>query len=151
MYRRILVAVDGSETSSLALDHALQLAQDQRARVRIVHALESLHQLLALSGGTLFDVDELLDSLRREGQRVLAASLERAKAFGVDAETGLIEPREPVVRTAQMLVQEARSWDADLIVVGTHGRSGVNRLFVGSVAETVLRGASVPVLLVRHK
>jgi len=151
MYRRILVAVDGSETSNLALEHALQLAKDQRAQVRIVHAVESLHQLVALSGGTFFDIDELLDSLRREGKRVLEASLERAKAFGVDAETAVLEAKDPVDRTAQILVQEARNWDADLIVVGTHGRSGFDRLFLGSVAETVLRSASVPVLLVRHK
>jgi len=151
MYRRILVAVDGSETSNLALEHALQLAKDQRARVRIVHALEPLHHLVALAGGAFFDIEELLDPLRREGERVLAASLDRARAVGVDAENALIEAKEPADRAAKVLVQDAKNWDADLIVVGTHGRRGFDRLFLGSVAEKVLRSASVPVLLVRHK
>jgi nucleotide-binding universal stress UspA family protein len=151
MYRRILVAVDGSETSNLALEHALQLGKDQRARVRIVHALESVQYLVALSGGYAFDVGELFDSLRRNGERVLAASLDKARAVGVDAETALVEGKEPMDRAAQILVQGARNWDADLIVLGTHGRRGFDRLFLGSVAEHVLRIASVPVLLVRAK
>src|SRR5262245_31248394 len=151
MYRRILVAVDGSETSNLALDHALQLGTDQRARVRIVHALESVQYLVALSGGYSFDVGDVRDSLHRDGERVLEASLDRARAGGVDAETALIEGKEPMDRTAQILVQDARNWDADLIVLGTHGRRGFDRLFLGSVAEDVLRSASIPVLLVRAK
>jgi len=152
MYRRIVVAVDGSQTSDLALEHALGLAKEQRARVRIVHALESLHYLVALAGSPYpFDATELLDSMRREGERVLAASLERARAAAVDAETALLDGKEPSDRIAQTLVQDAKNWDADLIVLGTHGRRGFDRLFLGSVAETVLRIASVPVLLVRHK
>jgi nucleotide-binding universal stress UspA family protein len=151
MYRRILVAVDGSETSTLALEHALQLGKDQRAHVRIVHALESLQYLVALAGGYVFDIGELLDSLRREGERVLAESADRARAAGVEAEAALIEGKEPMDRTAQIVVEDARRWDADLIVLGTHGRRGFDRLFLGSVAEHVLRAASVPVLLVRAR
>ena len=151
MYRRILVAVDGSQTSNLALEHALQLGKDQGARVRIVHALESLQYLVALAGGYVFDIGELLDSLRREGERVLAASVDKARAGGVAAEAALIEAKEPMDRAAQIVVEDARRWDADLIVLGTHGRRGFDRLFLGSVAEHVLRAASVPVLLVRAR
>lgn len=151
MYRRILVAVDGSQTARLALEHALQLAKDQGARVRIVHALESIDFLVALAGGYPFDVSDLLDSLRREGSHVLAASLETARAAGVEAEIALVEGLQPSDRTGQILVQDARNWDADLVVLGTHGRRGLDRVLLGSVAETVARFASVPVLLVRRK
>jgi len=152
MYRRILVAVDGSQTSNLALEHALALAKEQGARVRIVYALESLHYLVALAGGPYpFDAAELLDAMRREGEHLLAASLEKARAVAADAETALLDGKEPTDRIAQLVVQDAANWDADLIVLGTHGRRGFDRLFLGSVAETVLRIASVPVLLVRAK
>jgi nucleotide-binding universal stress UspA family protein len=150
MYRRILVAADGSAAADLALEHAFALAKDQRARVRIVHALESLHYLVGLAGAYPFDAPGLLESMRREGQRVLAASLEKARAVAVDAETALLDG-QPTDRIAQIVVQDARNWDADLIVLGTHGRHGFDRVFLGSVAETVLRIASVPVLLVRAK
>jgi nucleotide-binding universal stress UspA family protein len=151
MYRRILVAADGSAAADLALEHAFALAKDQRARVRIVHALESLHYLVGLAGAYPFDAPGLLESMRREGQRVLAASLEKARAVAVDAETALLDGHQPTDRVAQIVVQDARNWDADLIVLGTHGRHGFDRVFLGSVAETVLRIASVPVLLVRAK
>jgi nucleotide-binding universal stress UspA family protein len=151
MYRRILVAVDGGEASNLALEHAFALAKDQRARVRIVHALESLHHLVGLAGAYPFDASGLLASMRQEGERALAASLEKARAVAVDAETALLDGKQAGDRIAQIVVQDARNWDADLIVLGTHGRHGFDRVFLGSVAETVLRTASVPVLLVRAK
>lgn len=149
MYKRIVVAVDGSETSRLALDHALQLAKDQRARVRIVNALESIHYLVSLSGGYPFDASELIESLRQEGKRVLETSLQTARAAGVEAESVLIEGKEPMDRAATIVAQEAKNWDADLIVLGTHGRRGFDRLVLGSVAEALVRIASTPVLLVR--
>ena len=151
MYQRILVAVDGSETSRLALDHALHLAKDQRARLRIVHALESIHYLVSLAGGYLFDAGDLIESLRQEGKRVLENSQEAARAAGVESETALIEARQTMDRAAAIIVQDAKSWDADLIVLGTHGRRGFDRLVLGSVAEALVRIAPLPVLLVRAK
>lgn len=152
MYRRIHVAVDGSETSLLALDHALALAKDQQARVRLVHAIESVQQLVAFSGGYPFDAGELLDSLRQEGQQILARARERAEAAGVKCETALVETGEAsATRAATLLVQDAKSWDADLMVLGTHGRRGFDRVLVGSVAESVVRIATLPVLLVRAR
>jgi nucleotide-binding universal stress UspA family protein len=151
MYQRILVAVDGSETSQLALEHALHLAKDQRARLRIVHALESIERLVSLSGGYPFDAGELIESLRQEGNKVLENSQKAARAAGVESETALIEGKQPMDRAATILLQDAKSWDADLMVLGTHGRHGFDRLVLGSVAETLIRMAPLPVLLVRAK
>lgn len=150
MYQRILVAVDGSDTAQLALDHAVKLARDQRARLRIVHAIESIHDLVGMSGGYPFDASPLIESLREEGQKVLDGAL--AKAEGVEADVALIEaPAESLERTAALLVREARRWEADLIVVGTHGRRGLDRVILGSVAESLIRIAPLPVLLVRAR
>jgi len=151
MYSRILVAVDGSATAKLALDHALQLAREQRARVRIVHALESIHFLVSLAGGYPFDASALLDTLREDGKQVLDRAQALAHSAGVEAETALIEGEAPMDRTAAIIVQDALRWDADLIVIGTHGRRGFDRVVLGSVAETLVRIAHLPVLLVRGK
>jgi nucleotide-binding universal stress UspA family protein len=151
MYRRIFVAVDGSDPSRLALAHGLQLAKDQRARVRIVHAVESIHYLVSLAGGYPFDATALLASLRDEGRKVVAQAEEAARAAGVEFETAMLEGKEASDRIATLLVQDARDWDADLIVLGTHGRRGFDRVFLGSVAEALVRMAPLPVLLVRAK
>ena len=151
MYSRILVAVDGSDTAKLALDHALQLAREQRARLRIVHALESVHFLVSLAGGYPFDASALLDSMREDGKQVLDHAQAQASSAGVEAESALIEGEAPMDRTATIILQDALRWNADLIVIGTHGRRGFDRVVLGSVAEALVRIAHVPVLLVRAR
>jgi nucleotide-binding universal stress UspA family protein len=150
MYQRILVAVDGSDTSNLALEQALQLAKDQRARVRIVHALDPA-PYTSLASMRPFDAGELIESMRQDSKRLLATALDAAKAAGVNAETALIDGEWTSERAAQRLARDAKSWEADLIVVGTHGRRGFDRLMMGSVAEALVRIADAPVLLVRGK
>lgn len=149
MYRRILVAFDGSHGSHMALGHALALAREQHASVRVVHAIESLHYLVSLSGGYPFDAGGLIESLRQEGTWVLNAAKDKAQSAGVAVETALLEGTNPTERIAHLLLREARRWDADLVVLGTHGRRGLDRLMLGSVAEALVRAATVPVLLVR--
>lgn len=151
MYGRIVVAVDGSATGQLALDHALKLAGEQQARVRLVHAVESLHQLVSMAGIYPFDAAGLAESLRAEGRDVLKRAEEKAAASGVAVESALLEGTQPQDRLATLIVNDAREWNADLIVLGTHGRRGLDRLVLGSVAEQVVRNAGCPVLLVRPK
>lgn len=150
MYRRILVAIDGSDTAQLALDHALQFAREQQAQVRIVHALESVHFLVSMAGGYPFDAGALIDSMRQDGKRVLEDARVQAHKAGVEAETALVEGEMPD-RIATIVAQDALRWNADLIVIGTHGRRGFDRVVLGSVAETLVRIAHTPVLLVRAK
>jgi nucleotide-binding universal stress UspA family protein len=151
MYKRILVAFDGSQTSQLALAHALELAKDQRAQVRVAYALESLHHLVSLAGGYPFDAAGLIDSMRQEGVSALNAAKEKAQAAGIDVETSLVEGSQATEPTAEILLQEAKRWNADLIVLGTHGRRGFERVMLGSVAEALVRNSPVPVLLVRGR
>jgi nucleotide-binding universal stress UspA family protein len=95
------------------------------------------------------DPGPVLARLARSGRRLLERTRLSAKKLGVDAETVL---REPVVkRVADTILSEAKTWRADLIVMGTHGRRGVRRVVLGSDAEQILRQAEVPVLLVRGR
>jgi nucleotide-binding universal stress UspA family protein len=142
MYKRILVPVDGSETSNKAVVAALQMARENGGRVRLVHVLDELAYLSGFEVG-----GDLLKIARDYALKVLDDALAMAKSAGVPADTKLAEA--PGARIGEVVADEARSWEADLIVTGTHGRRGVGRVLLGSGAEQVLRLAPVPVLAVR--
>ena len=142
MYKRILVPVDGSPTSNKALTTALQLAREGEGCVRAVHAFDDLAFL------TGYDFDgSVLRAARAEAGKLLETAQEIAAAAGVPADTKLLETRGR--RLGEAVEEEARAWEADLVVVGTHGRRGVGRVLLGSGAEQVIRMAPVPVLAVR--
>jgi nucleotide-binding universal stress UspA family protein len=143
-YRRILVPVDGSPTSNKGLKEAIRLARSSRARLRLVHVVE---QVIAFSAPEVaVDIGPILDSLRAAGRRRLAGIEQRARKSGVKPETALVENFG--MRVADAVIAQARRWRADLIVMGTHGRRGLQRALVGSDAELVVRYSPVPVLLV---
>jgi nucleotide-binding universal stress UspA family protein len=140
-YKRILVPVDGSETSNKALVQALQLARDGGAQVRLIHAVDELSYL----SGYEYSGD-MVRIAREHGVDLLDQGLAMAKAAGVAADIKLIE--FPGQRLGQVVADEAREWQADLVVLGTHGRRGMSRLMLGSGAEQIIRLSAVPVLVV---
>ncbi|GAB3759074.1 universal stress protein [Ramlibacter monticola] len=142
MYRRILVPVDGSETSNRAVVAALQMARENGGRLRLVHALDELAYL----SGYEYSAD-LLKQARDQGARVLEDAQSMAQSASVPADGKLVETAGR--RLGELVAEEARAWEADLVVVGTHGRRGMSRFLLGSGAEQVLRLAPVPVLAVR--
>ena len=142
MYKRILVAVDGSPTATKALVAALQLAREQFGRVRLVHAVDEL----AYVTGFEYSGD-LVKIVRDYAAQVLEAAAAVAASAGVEAETSLAENTGQ--RLGDLIADEARGWGADLIVVGTHGRRGIGRALLGSGAEQIIRQAPVPVLVIR--
>jgi len=148
MYKKILVPYDGSPTSERGLMEAIGLARDQKAALRILHVVEEyvLVQSAGFDGAGLFAGD-LLDALIADGKKVIARGLALARENGVQADSVNIERFAD--RSSECIVEEAKKWPADLIVMGTHGRRGVSRMVMGSDAEIVLRSAPVPVLLVR--
>lgn len=147
MYQRICVPIDGSETSARALQEAIKLA-DSKAQLRLVHVVEDIYPLDAESY-SFVDYAALQEAVRHTAERTLALAAKKVQQSGKSAETALLEAGGE--RVANVLESDARHWQADLIVIGTHGRSGLSRLLLGSVAEGVLRVASVPVLLVRSE
>jgi nucleotide-binding universal stress UspA family protein len=151
MYSRILAATDGSETSELAIEQAARLAKDQKAQLRIVHVIEQSRLAFAAAGPVAIDLEGILEALRESGQAALERGRAIAQRLGVQAETAIIGEDAVDDRVAMVLVEEARRWKADLIVLGTHGRRGINHLLMGSVAEAVARVAPAHVLLVRAR
>ena len=147
MYRRILVPVDGSSTSTLGLKQALGLAKDQRARVRVLNVLDEMVFASAMDPYGAADMSALLESMEATGKKAIGAAAALAKKSKVTADTAQVQSHGRYV--SEVILDNAKTWRADLIVMGTHGRRGLNRLLLGSDAERVLREASVPVLLVR--
>jgi nucleotide-binding universal stress UspA family protein len=146
MYKQILVPVDGSHTSGLALQEAIKLGKDQQARLRIVHVVDALMYPLDLE---FVDVGAIQQGLRQSGNAILEDAQAVARKAGVEAETKLLDIETPGRRIAGTIVTEAETWPADIIVIGTHGRRGLDHLLMGSVAEDVARRSQKPVLLVR--
>jgi nucleotide-binding universal stress UspA family protein len=146
MYKRILIPVDGSETSNKALVAALQLAREAGGRVRLVHVVE---ELAYLSGYAQFGgySGELITAMRESGTKLLNDAMAIAQAAGVEADNLLLDNFGG--RLAEVVADAAKQWNADLIVVGTHGRRGAGRVLLGSGAEQIIRLAPVPVLVVR--
>jgi nucleotide-binding universal stress UspA family protein len=141
MYKRVLVPLDGSAPSAAALEEALRFAKACGSALRIVFVCEPLSYILA--EGPL----DLSNAVRQQGEQVLTDAAANARESGVPAETALVDAGER--RVALAITEEAVHSGSDLIMMGTHGRRGFEHLVLGSVAEGVLRRATVPVLLVR--
>jgi nucleotide-binding universal stress UspA family protein len=141
--QRILVPTDFSETSDLATDYAIDMAFRYGASIRFIHALDDLNYLAVYPEGYV-DVPSLRIHLEIEAQERLGALVKRCKANHVEAE-GIVLSGRP----AGVIVDEAAAHQIDLVVMGTHGRTGVAHMVMGSVAERVVRIAPCPVLTVR--
>jgi nucleotide-binding universal stress UspA family protein len=149
MYKRILVPLDGSHTSTLGLQEAIRIAIDQRARLRLISVVDEL--VVAQNFEGLLNAGDLIDALRDSGKKAIKNALTLVHRHDVKVDASLFETVGD--RVSDVIIREAKKWKADLIVMGTHGRRGINRMMLGSDAETVLRTAPVPVLMVRsdHK
>jgi nucleotide-binding universal stress UspA family protein len=134
----ILLATDGSTASATASEQAIDLATQLSARLLVVSVLGASSRPSEASAETA--VADSRDSLTTKAQAIV----QRAKAAGADA-TFLVWEGD----AGEAIVAAANSENADLIVVGSHGRSGVSRFFIGSVSDYVVRHAHCPVMVVR--
>lgn len=148
MYRRILVPVDGSEPSNAALKHAVGLAAAHGAQLQFVYVVDTVTFARQMRTARM-DVEPMYEAARQHGREILAAAEGSAREAGVQTETKLVELRRESDRVADGIVAQAEAWPADLVVIGSHGRRGLDRFVLGSVAEAVVRQAAVPVLLLR--
>jgi nucleotide-binding universal stress UspA family protein len=148
VFKRILVAVDGSHTADQALQEAIKLARELQAQLRIVHVIDIVN--INLYGEFPTPTDSL-DDIASSGLEILHKAETVAKGVGIPVETHLIEIDTLGHRIPEMIAADAEAWPADLIVICTHGRRGLSHLFLGSVAEGVVRVATKPVLLIRGK
>ena len=148
MFRKILVPVDGSQTSARGLKTAIRMARNRHATLCLLHIVDERPLTQGYEGSVDY-FDRLMQSLRVGGRRILARAAAAASRHGIRVQTVLVE--NMIRPVADLIVKEARRRRADLIVLGTHGRRGISRLVMGSDAEGVVRTASIPVLLVRSR
>ncbi|HQV87808.1 MAG TPA: universal stress protein [Nitrosomonas sp.] len=144
MYQRILVPIDGSATSERALDEAIKFAQQQNSRIELVHVLEDIWYF---DNENYLNYAELVQTMRYSGEKILAQAQNKFLQAGVMVDIRLLEAQGE--RVANVIINEAKNSLADLIIIGTHGRSGFSRMLMGSIAEGVVRMAHIPILLIR--
>ena len=147
MYQKILVAVDGSTASLRGLDEAIKVAKSTGGRLLLVHVVDEL--VIATDYVPTVYSAPIFEALRESGARILAQTATVVRRADLSCEQKLVETLSG--RVADEIVKQAGEWRADLIVMGTHGRRGLERLALGSDAEMVLRLSSVPVLLIRER
>ncbi|WP_424000975.1 universal stress protein [Haloarcula salina] len=140
MYDKILVPTDGSDVAAAAADAAVALAREFDAAIHAVHVLE----LGELPPGV---DDEYADEFAHRGERATEEIAEKAAAGGVEATTAVIDDPGKI---HEAIVEAAEDAGADCIVMGTYGRTGLDRFVLGSVAEQTLRDAPVPVMTVHE-
>jgi universal stress protein A len=141
---QILVPVDFSPHSDYALSYAAGLAASLRASVRLVHVLEPIPPMAVGEGLYLVDIEAMEAGVTADAELRMSERRARVAALGV-AVTSDVLTGHP----APVIVNVARRWRSDLIVMGTHGRTGLAHMFIGGIAETVTRLAPCPVLTVR--
>lgn len=146
MYQHIIAAIDDSDTSTRAIREAVALANASGAELTLVHAVDEA--LFAhFTHTTLANRDAVESALISEGQSVLEKGAEIALEAGMEAKTKLLTSRHE--STSDQINRAVIDSKADLLVVGSHGRRGVQRLILGSVAERLLKKVGISVLIVR--
>ena len=145
MYQRIMVAIDGSDTSKRGLQEAINLAKNQNAKLAIIHVID----LVVVYGAGQFP-GAYIEATRELAREAIEHARMIAIAAGINPEVQSPEIITAGYHVADTIEQGARDWKADLLVVGTHGRRGVSRFLLGSVAERIVRVAPCPLLLVRE-
>ncbi|RBI64365.1 universal stress protein [halophilic archaeon] len=140
MYDVILIPTDGSEAAMDAAKHAFSLAERYEATVHVLSVVEQSESASIVGRG-----DEKLETLREEGTDSTKHIVEEALSRDVDA-VGAVEVGNP----DRTILDYADEHDVDIIVMSTHGRSGVGRFLMGSVTEGVLRDGKTPVLAVQR-
>ncbi|HEX9661497.1 MAG TPA: universal stress protein [Candidatus Binatia bacterium] len=145
--RRILYATDFSKASARALDEAVRLAKQNHAELLVVHVIEPVGQYAAgedFGGAELYMKIE--EAAEQDAQRSMQKLMRKLQQARVKAKSLLLKGL-----AYEQIVKTARSRKANIIVIGTHGRTGLSKLFMGSVAGRVVSLASCPVLTVRGK
>ncbi|MGL5741902.1 MAG: universal stress protein [Legionella sp.] len=142
MYQHIMVAVDDTKASSLALKEAIELAKTQNSKLCVIHVVDTLYE-------SDVEREAFVELTKKHGQEVLNSMTKKLKRSKVEFELKLVELIPSKAQIAEKLVDEASGWSADLIVIGTHGRRGIHHLLTGSTAEELIRISKTPVLLIR--
>lgn len=148
MYKRILVAIDGSDISDLALQESVKLAKECGAVLRVIIVVDAFNMTPQVE---FIPAKDMLLSMEKEATHILDRAKKTIDSSGILAEFKMLETDSFGHRIPEVIVQDAQVWPAELIVIATHGRRGFSHFLLGSVAEAIVRIATKPVLLIRGK
>ena len=150
MFQKILVPLDGSKFAEEALEYAVELARRFQSELVLFRAAISPQMYISEWTLGLPDSAELYNHLRQEAEfsaknylQLLLLRLQENESFKIDTKSMVS------VDVTHTIIGVAKEVEADLIVMSTHGRTGISRVFMGSIAENVVRQAHIPVLLIR--
>jgi len=143
-YKHILVPLDGSELAETALNDAVGVAEATHADITLLHVIPTIEEVLGNDTGHPIYIDQQWASKRATAVDYLAKVRKRLDCNEVE-----IHPAVEMGSAPEIIISYAHDHPVDLIVMATHGRSGLKRWVYGSVADKVLRGADLPVLLIR--
>jgi nucleotide-binding universal stress UspA family protein len=138
MYKRILVATDGSKFSKAAVNEAIRIAKASKGALIIVSAVDITEEFES-------EAPELTERFERQFKTMVERIKKQAKAKGIKVD-GVVKIGEPY----DVIINAAKEKKADLIVMGSHGRRGLSRLLMGSVTERVIGHAKCPVLVIKE-
>ena len=144
-YHNILVPVDGSETSHAAVEKAVEFAKAFGSKITVVQALV-LDPYIAAEYISASQTNDLIERARTSIEESLAAAKAKFNEQGIEVETKLLEGQ--VIH--REIIRAAEELHADLIIIGSHGCTGFKKLFLGSVAQSLLGESHIPVLIVRQ-
>ncbi len=140
-FKKILVPTDGSEANESVVERSLYLARMLGAKLKVLFVVDT-------STFKGFPPDELITTLRghmeAKGTEILDSIVKEGKELGVEVEKSLVHGPPD-----EMIIEESK--DQDLIVIGTHGRSGLSRIFIGSTTDRVVKNAECPVMVIHIK
>lgn len=149
MFRNILVATDGSDLAEKGVNQGIALASQLGSKLTFVSVTELLPSygivVAAEWASSPESFEDYRDSITKSANEILKKARDKAKEAGVAAEAVHIENQSP----AHGIIDAAKAYECDLIIVSSHGRSGVSKLLLGSQAATVLAESTVPVLILK--
>ncbi|NLR60487.1 universal stress protein [Chitinophaga polysaccharea] len=140
-YCKILIAVDDGPTAEKVASNGYQLAKKLKAEMALLSVVDTTH-LMTDSGITPRELADINKSDFKKSHQLLAEKIFKDYKIWSFVEEG--KPYEVILKTAE-------EWEADLIIIGTHGRTGLYHLLLGSIAEHVIRYSSIPVMIIPSK
>lgn len=144
MFKHILIALDGSECSHKALDLAVQLAREQGARCTVCTVVDVVRAAASMTFASPNIVAEWITTLNQDARQIETEAVSKYAGSGVTLESVVLEGYP-----SSALLDIAKNKKVDLIIMGSHGRTGLKKLLLGSVAEAVVQEAVTPVMIVR--
>ncbi len=148
-YKKIMIATDGSDCSRLAIDKGIELARISGGTVYAVHVIPTAY-LFPIDGDYFMGMnpywESIHEALKNQGQKALDYIKDLGGVKGINVESILLEGNP-----SEELIQYADKEKLDIIIIGTLGKTGLNRMLMGSVAGNVVRHSRVPVMIVRKK